>query len=451
MPEKKPDSRSASSRERRKRVVLRSYYEILTIILLSMIVAAAAMPAQARAATGPGAEPTVIVTFFWGEGCPHCEKERAFLQDLRKNQPSVVVRDYEVWKNRSNAGIYQRVLQAARARQGGVPLTVVGTSVFLGFNEQNRRGIEDAVARCRQEGCPDGVALVGRSVLTASGMSEGAVSIPFFGTIDPSSTSLPLFTVIIAGLDSFNPCAFFVLLFLLSLLIHARSRRRMLIIGGVFVLFSGVVYFLFMAAWLNLFMLVGQLAVITAAGGVIALLVGGINVKDFFFFRQGVSLTIPESAKPRLFERMRGLLKAPALPEMLAGTAVLAVSANAYELLCTAGFPMVYTRVLTLRDLSTFQYYQYLALYNVVYVVPLAVIVAAVTVSLGARKLTEWQGRQLKLVSGLMMLSLGAVLIIDPALLNNILASVLLLAGVIAVSLVTIIIMKKVRPDIAQG
>jgi uncharacterized membrane protein HdeD (DUF308 family) len=136
---------------------------------------------------------------------------------------------------------------------------------------------------------------------------------------------------------------------------------------------------------------------------------------------------------------------------MLSGTLVLAVSANAYELLCTAGFPLVYTRVLTLHGLPTFQYYRYLALYNAVYVVPLAVIVAAVTVTLGARKLTEWQGRQLKLVSGLMMLSLGAVLIIDPGLLNSILASVLLLAGVIATSLAAIIVMKRVRPDIAQG
>jgi thiol-disulfide isomerase/thioredoxin len=423
----------------------------LAVMVIIAVAAALAPAGPAPAASGPGPEHPVVISFFWGDGCPHCEKERAFLRDLRKKQPALVIREYEVWKDRENAGVYRRVLQAARAKQGGVPLTVVGTSVFLGFNDQNRRAIEEAVSRCRQQGCPDGVALAGKAALTASGMSEGAVAVPFFGTIDPSAMSLPLFTVIIAGLDSFNPCAFFVLLFLLSLLIHARSRRRMLIIGGVFVFFSGLIYFLFMAAWLNLFMLAGQLAVITAAGGIIALLIGGINVKDFFFFRQGVSLVIPESAKPRLFERMRGLLKAPTLPAMLSGTLVLAVSANAYELLCTAGFPLVYTRVLTLHGLPTFQYYRYLALYNAVYVVPLAVIVAAVTVTLGARKLTEWQGRQLKLVSGLMMLSLGAVLIIDPGLLNSILASVLLLAGVIAASLAAIIVMKRVRPDIAHG
>ena len=146
----------------------------------------------------------------------------------------------------------------------------------------------------------------------------------------------------------------------------------MFLIGGVFVFFSGLIYFLFMAAWLNVFLVVGQIAAITITGGIVALLIGGINVKDFFLFKQGVSLVIPESAKPKLFERMRGLLKAPTLPAMIAGTVVLALSANAYELLCTAGFPMVYTRVLTLHRLTTFQYYQYLVLYNIVYVVPLA-------------------------------------------------------------------------------
>jgi hypothetical protein len=145
---------------------------------------------------------------------------------------------------------------------------------------------------------------------------------------------------------------------------------------------------------------------------------------------------------------MRGLLKAPTLSAMIFGTIILAISANAYELLCTAGFPMVYTRVLTLHTLTAFQYYQYLVLYNIVYVVPLAVIVGVITVTLGARKLTEWQGRQLKLVSGLMMLSLGAVLIVNPAVLNNVTASIVLLAGVIAASGIIILIMKRLRPEV---
>ena len=390
-----------------------------------------------------------MLTLFWGVGCPHCEAEKLFLAGLRERYPGLIVKEYEVWRNKENAALYQRVLRSAKVSQAGVPVTVVGTSLFLGFREQNRVALEEAVARCVRDGCPDGVALIGAQHLSSTGPSEGGFSVPFLGTIDPAKVSLPLFTIVIAGLDSFNPCAFFVLLFLLSLLIHAKSRKRMFLIGGIFVLFSGLVYFLFMAAWLSVFMVIGKLTVITVTGGAIAMLVGMINVKDFFFFKKGVSLVIPEAAKPTLFQRMRGLLRAPTVPAMIGGTVVLAVTANAYELLCTAGFPMVYTRVLTLHNLTTLQYYEYLVLYNVVYVIPLAVIVGVVTITLGARKLAEWQGRKLKLVSGLMMLSLGVILIVNPALLNNVLASVVLLVGVVLAAGLMIVIMRKIRPDVA--
>ena len=119
------------------------------------------------------------------------------------------------------------------------------------------------------------------------------------------------------------------------------------------------------------------------------------------------------------------------LPALLAGTVALAVAANTYELLCTSGFPLVYTRALTLSDLTTSGYYIYLAFYNVIYVTPLLVIVLLFTLTLGSRKLTEAQGRVLKLLSGLMMLGLGLVLLLAPELLDNWLTAValLLLAG----------------------
>ena len=224
----------------------------------------------------------------------------------------------------------------------------------------------------------------------------------------------------------------------------------MFLIGGTFVFFSGFIYFVFMAAWLNLFMVAGQLLLITVAAGIIALTVAVINIKDFFFFSKGVSLSIPEKAKPKLFERMRNLLKATSVSSMLMGTVVLAIAANSYELLCTAGFPMVFTRILTLQDLTTGQYYLYLAMYNFIYVVPLATIVVIFTVTLGAKKLTEWQGRKLKLLSGLMMFCLGLILLIDPALLNNIFVAVAILASVFILFALIIFLTKKFTPHVAE-
>jgi hypothetical protein len=276
---------------------------------------------------------------------------------------------------------------------------------------------------------------------------DNMVTLPLLGTLDTSHYSLPVLTLVIAGLDSFNPCAFFVLFFLLSLLLHAHSRQRMVVIGGIFVLFSGFLYFIFMAAWLNFFLLVGRLKYIAAAAGAVAIVIATINIKDFFFFKQGISLTIPDEAKPKLFERMRNIMGAGSIPAMLAATIFLAFTANLYEFICTAGFPMIYTRALTLHPLPVPVYYLYLALYNLVYVIPLAGIVTLFAITLGSRRLSEWHGRVLKLLSGVMMFMLGLILLIKPQLLVNAVAS----AGVLLVALIVSGIIIRLAPRHEDG
>ncbi|HVL10982.1 MAG TPA: hypothetical protein VM529_00350 [Gemmata sp.] len=255
--------------------------------------------------------------------------------------------------------------------------------------------------------------------------------LPWWGTVKAEDVSLPVLTMVLGGLDSFNPCAFFVLLILLGLMMRSGSRGRMLLVGGVFVLVSGLMYFLFMAAWLNLFFLVGHLRVITLAAGAVAVVAALINIKDYFWFKKGVTLSITDSARSRLVGRMSGLVGQTRLLPVLVGTTALAFAANLYELLCTSGLPLVYTRVLTLRELSPAAYYGYLALYNLVYVTPLLLIVVGFSLTLSSHKLTEYQGRVLKLVSGTMMFALGLILLIDPGFLNNLVGAGVVLAAAV--------------------
>jgi len=384
----------------------------------------------------------IKIYFFWGDGCPHCENEKRFLETVQKQYPAIAIESYEVWKNQANALFFTKMTQSSGIKATGVPVTFIGRKVFVGFSEKDSVGMEDVIKSCLEKGCIDPADRLSGSAVREPELPD-TIDLPFFGAADPHTVSLPLITLVLGGLDSFNPCAFFVLFFLLSLLVHARSRTRMLMIGGIFVLFSGAVYFIFMAAWLNIFMLAGNLPVITVSAGLVGLIVAGINIKDFFFFKKGISLSIPEKAKPKLFERMRNLLRSTSLISMMFGTMVLALAANTYELLCTAGFPMVYARILTLHNLPPLTYYLYLMLYNTVYVIPLGIIVIAFTVTLGARKLTEWQGRKLKLISGIMMLSLSITLVADPALLNNIAAAVGMLVITLAVSALIISLVRR--------
>jgi thiol-disulfide isomerase/thioredoxin len=421
---------------------------LLSMTMLAVLLLGGRSTSAAALTGAPERGRTVVLYFFWGDGCPHCAKEEAFLDMLRRKYPQVEVKSYEVWHNRANALFFSRLAEAAGIRSTGVPVTFINTEVYAGFNERTAREIENWVRYCIRSS----TACMEPSERTAgptAAPGRKLVGVPFLGDIDASEISLPVLTVILGGLDSFNPCAFFVLFFLLSLLIHARSRKRMLLIGGTFVLFSGFIYFIFMAAWLNLFIITGQLRIITISAGIIALTVALINMKDFFFFSRGVSLSIPEAAKPKLFERMRTLLKSTSVLPMVGGTVVLATAANTYELLCTAGFPMVFTRILTLQKLTPAGYYLYLLLYNAIYVLPLLFIVVIFTVTLGARKLSEWQGRSLKLLSGLMMFFLGLILLIDPALLSNTLVSVGILGIVLILFACIVVLTKKAAPQTA--
>jgi hypothetical protein len=365
----------------------------------------------------PGADgqPVVHLYFFWSLSCPHCLEARPFVEAIPEQRPWVKLHSLEITRHPEHARHY-----IALAEQAGQVAQYVPGILFCGRMETgwdsdatSGRALLDGLDACRA------AANGGTAREAARALPEPAFVVPLLGEIRLDGYSLPLLTVLIASLDAFNPCAFFVLLFVLSMLAHQKSRARMLAIGGVFVLVSGLMYFAFMAAWLNLFQILGNLAWVTLVAGALALVVGLVNVKDFFWFGRGVSLSIPEGRKPAIYQRAHAILAAGSLPAMLAATVLLAVAVNFYELLCTAGFPMVYTRLLTLQALAPAQHYLYLALYNLVYVVPLAAIVGLFAFTLGARKLSEREGRLLKLLSGLMMLQLGALLVLAPDALNR--------------------------------
>lgn len=240
------------------------------------------------------------------------------------------------------------------------------------------------------------------------------IELPVFGELSAKTIGLPLFTIAVGLVDGFNPCAMWVLLFLLSVLVNLRDRWKILAVAGTFVLISGAAYFAFMAAWLNVFLLVGYLRWVQVTLGLLAVGVGSIHIKDFFAFKQGLSLSIPESAKPGLYARVRRIVNAESIVGAVAGAAVLAVLVNIIELLCTAGLPALYTEILTMHGLPAWQNYAYLLLYNLAYMFDDGLMVGLVVVTLGRRKMQETHGRWLKLLSGSVIAVLGLVMIFRP-------------------------------------
>ena len=402
---------------------------IVLLALLTLPPLAQAQSPYAWTEPGEDGQAKVHLYFFWSMRCPHCLEARPQVEALAQAQPWVVLHSLELSQNRDNVERYIAMAAALGQQAQSVPAFLYCGQIQVGWDNAETTGaaLLNGLQRCRQN--PDATGKAGMTQPSDAGSST--LHLPLIGALDARSLSLPVLTVLIAGMDAFNPCAFFVLLFLLSLLVHQRDRRRMALIGGVFVLFSGLMYFAFMAAWLGLFRVMGSMPWVTAAAGALAFGIGVINTKDFFAFKAGVSLSIPESRKADIFQRGRAILAAGSLPAMLVATVLLSIAANFYELLCTAGFPMVYTRLLTLQVANPAEHLAYLALYNVIYVLPLLLIVFAFVRTLGARKLSEREGRLLKLLSGLMMLGLGILLLAAPEWLNNLAATLgLMLAAI---------------------
>jgi hypothetical protein len=415
----------------------------LIILLLSLLTCG---PVSAQASDGQhwfsrdqAGNTTIHLYFFWSKKCPHCLDARPYVEGVWAGYSWVDVHSHQLVGEKDNVRLYQEMAKELGQDARSVPAFMLCGVMYTGFDAASTPTQIDKELRACREYLQSNDTLQG--FRQASDKAElPDISLPLIGSVNPETNSLLFVTVVIAAVDAFNPCAFFVLMFLLSMMLRTGSRSRMLLVGGIFLFFSGFLYFLFMAAWLNLFRVIGELGVITMIAALVAILAGLINVKDFFWFKQGVSLSIPDGAKPKLYERTRDLLKAHSLVTLVPATIALALFANLYEFLCTAGFPMVYTRILTLSELSNLEYYLYLILYNVIYVLPMLVIVIAFAVSLGGRKLQEREGRHMKLISGMMMLSLGMILLIDPNLLHQVGTTMLIIGFAIGIGVVLILL-----------
>jgi thiol-disulfide isomerase/thioredoxin len=351
----------------------------------------------------------VTLLFFWGVGCPHCEEARPLVDALAKENPRLRVEAVEVRGDPEGRRRFIDTMTRLGATAVGVPTFVVGAAYVVGYT----KGESDEQVRALVAG-----ALPSRgadaSDPSTSAPAPSTFSVPWVGEIDPSSVSLPGLTLAMGLADGVNPCAIWVLVVLLGILLHVETTRRMVLYAGTFVVMSGVVYFVFMAAWATVFELVGLSRLVTRGLGAALLGMGALNLKDLVWFKKGPSLVIPDKVKPGLFRRMRAIASAATMPAALGGIAVLAFVVNLVELGCTLGLPAIYTRILSLRGLGAAPRFAYLALYNVAYVVPLLVVVA---VFIGLKRrvtVTKAIARTLKGISGLLLVTFGVLFLVAP-------------------------------------
>ena len=364
------------------------------------------------------------IEVFIRNGCPHCAKAELFLQALKKEQPTLRIVIHDVAQE--PAALERLEILAKNQGLGTVrvPAFQVGGQLIVGFSDEITTGqlIRSALAQTlisqNQEtsgSCEAEQSLSCEAGAEVSSREPHSFFLDFFGRrLSLDEVGLPLFTLAMGLLDGFNPCSMWVLILMISLLAPMNNRLRMFAIAGTFVAVEGIAYFIFMAAWLNLFLLIGLSRISEITIAIIAILAGLINLKDFRFYGRGVSLSIPDSAKPDIYARMRRILQAQNLTGALISAVVLAILVQVVEFMCTSGFPALYTRILTLKQLDSINYYGYLLLYNLAYMLDDVIILTLGIITLSQRRLQEKEGRWLKLISGLVMVGLGIYLMVKP-------------------------------------
>lgn len=390
----------------------------------------------------------VDIYFFYGDGCPHCAKEEIFLDKLAEEVENIEVHRYEVWFNRENADLIAKIAKSMDLANTNVPITIIGDTPISGYSSDDTTGelIESIVDYYSTNTCFDRVASImgtGTEVQSCTHNCEGdgeclhdcgcsadnsknlpagninkqdKINLPFLGTVEIKNFSLPILTIIIAALDGFNPCAMWALLFLISLLLGMKDRVKMWIMGSVFVFVSGAVYFLFMAAWLNVLLFIGFLFWVRMAIGGVAIGSGIYHLRDFWKNRDGKCKVTDSEKKKNYFSKLKKIVIEEKFWMSLLGIIVLAVSVNMVELLCSAGLPAVYTQILTMAGLSKLEYYGYLLLYIIIFMLDdmLIFILAMVTFKMTAfsSKYTRWTS----LIGGILMLVIGVLLMFKPGL-----------------------------------
>jgi glutaredoxin len=363
--------------------------------LVCSLIAAIALswPAPRVAMAAPQGAPVVEV--FSRPDCSHCARAGEYLTDLRARHPELRVIVFDIVAD-PQARTRLRDLADQHGTIMAVPTFLIADRLLVGF---------------------DSAATTGRTIERLLGEqreSLDTVDVPIFGELRVRDLGLPLFSFVLGLVDGFNPCAMWVLLFLLSLLVNLRSRRRMAAIGGTFVLVSGAAYYLFMTAWLGMFLWVGVSRWIEATLGAIAIVVGSVHLKDFIAPGHGLSFSIPERAKPKIYARVRSIVYAENLTAALVMTVTLAVMVNLVELLCTAGLPALFTQILSAHGLSWWEHHAYMLLYILAYMLDDTAMLVLAIVTLSRRKVQERAGRVLKLVSGAAMVALGLLLVLRP-------------------------------------
>ena len=396
-------------------------------------------------------EKVINIHLFYGNGCPHCAAEEEFLSDYLKDRTDVKLYKYEIWYDSHNQELLSKVQkEMGTTNKNGVPFTVIGKKTIVGYADGvTDEQIKDAINYYLNNDYRDYAGeITGKVKKTEvkedttkdesktedkkenkiekaddtkdSDQTDENVTVPVLGKINAKKVSLPILAVVLGFVDGFNPCAMWILIFLITMLFNMKDRKKMWILGLTFILTSGIVYLMFMLAWLNLATFISKIAFIRLLIAVIALVVGLINVYKYIDALkkkdEGCDV-VDKKDRKKIMEKIISITHEKKFIIALLGVMVLAASVNIIELMCSIGIPLLFTQILAMNNLSTFGYMIYMFIYIFFFLIDDIVIFVISMVTLKVTGLSTKYTKYSHLVGGIIMLIIGLLLIIKPELL----------------------------------
>ena len=372
-------------------------------------------------------ENLVNLYLFYSKTCPHCEEEIKMLDSIKENYENLKIYKYEITEN-NNSEIFNEVTNIFDLKVSGVPFTVVGEKTFIGYGENSKKIILGTIEYYSKHGYVDKVGEYLKKDLPSYEVNDSDISIdeylkdygnysfniPIIGEVNTKSLTIPMIAVVMGFIDGFNPCAMWVLLFLITMLISMNDRKKMWILGCTFLLTSAVIYFMIMLAWLNIAVLITKVNIIRAIIGFIAIIGGGYNVITAFKTSvTGCNVTDKKDRK-KIMERIKKFTAEKSIWLSLIGVIALAISVNLIELACSAGLPVMFTQILVINDLTKIEYFIYILVYIFFFLIDDLLIFIIAISTMKVSGISVKYGKISKIIGGIILLMIGLLLLFKP-------------------------------------
>lgn len=364
----------------------------------------------------------IKIHLFYLETCPHCKEEIKHLTELAKTNKSFELIKYEV-STKENSEKHDLVREAFGVKESGVPFTVIGTVYYIGYNTNVGKKLETAIDYYSENKYRDittevlnGDFLIGLNKFEQDIIKEKAITVPILGEINPKNISLPFIAAVIGTVDGFNPCAMWVLLFLISMLIGMKDKKRMWVLGLTFLLTSAFIYMLLMVSWLQISLSMIQIGYVRILIALFAIGAGGWNLNKYLKSRKsdvGCEVVSKEK-RTKTFARVKKIVGEKNLIMAMLGVSLLAVSVNVVELACSAGLPLIFTQILAVNNLGPIEYSANILIYILFFLIDDIIIFAIAMKTFETVGMSNNYSKYSTLVGGLIMIIIGLLLIFAP-------------------------------------